>query len=391
MLEFGLALTLLAGGGLALGGLLGLSRVDLGFRSDQLLTFTLPVPDGRLTGPEKINAFYGELLGRMQTTPGVVSASISTGMPVQGTSFGMPFSLVGQPVADPSQRQGAGFNMVSPDFFKTFGITITRGRAFTTQDRAGSPPVAIVNQTFVNQYLKNVDPLTQRIVVEQLIAGETRLGPPQEWQIVGVYGDVRNAGPRSEGFPEIDVPFAQSSWPGTVVAVRTAGDPLALTQTLATVVRSMDSDLPLADVKTMDQLVHESIADDRFNTALFGSFALVALALAAVGIYGVMSFVVAQRTHEIGLRIALGAGRGRVLRHVLREGMTTAILGTILGSIGAYFVGRLMQGLVFGTAAVPWTTFAAVVATLIATALIACLIPASRAALVDPIVALREE
>jgi putative ABC transport system permease protein len=251
--------------------------------------------------------------------------------------------------------------------------------------------VAIVNQTFVNQYLKNVDPLTQRIVVEQLIAGETRLGPPLEWQIVGVYGDVRNAGPRNEGFPEIDVPFAQSPWPGTVVAVRTAGDPLALTQTLATVVRSMDSDLPLADVKTMDQLVHESIANDRFNTALFGSFALVALALAAVGIYGVMSFVVAQRTHEIGLRIALGAGRGRVLRHVLREGMTTAILGTVLGSIGAYFVGRLMQGLVFGTAAVPWTTFAAVAATLFATALIACLIPASRAALVDPIVALREE
>jgi putative ABC transport system permease protein len=320
-----------------------------------------------------------------------VSASISTGMPVQGTSFGMPFSLAGQPVSDPSQRQGAGFNMVSPDFFKTFGITITRGRAFTEQDRAGSPPVAIVNQTFVNQYLKNVDPLTQRIVVEQLIAGETRLGPPLEWQIVGVYGDVRNAGPRNEGFPEIDVPFAQSPWPGTVVAVRTAGDPLALTQTLATVVRSMDSDLPLADVKTMDQLVHESIANDRFNTALFGSFALVALALAAVGIYGVMSFVVAQRTHEIGLRIALGAGRGRVLRHVLREGMTTAILGTILGSIGACFVGRLMQGLVFGTAAVPWTTFVAVAATLIATALIACLIPASRAALVDPIVALREE
>ncbi len=391
VVEFGLALTLLAGGGLALGGLLGLSRVDLGFRSEQLLTFTLPVPDGRLNGPEEVNAFYNQLLERMRSTPGVVSASISTGMPVQGTSFGMPFSLAGQPVTDPSQRQGAGFNMVSPDFFKTFGIAITRGRAFTEQDRAGAPPVAIVNQTFVNQYLKNVDPLTQRIVVEQLIPGETRLGPPLEWQIVGVYGDVRNAGPRSQGFPEIDVPFAQSPWPGTVVAVRTAGDPLTFTQTLATAVRSMDSDLPLADVKTMDQLVHESIANDRFNTALFGSFALVALALAAVGIYGVMSFVVAQRTHEIGLRIALGAGRGRVLRHVLREGMTTAILGTILGSIGAYFVGRLMQGLVFGTAAVPWTTFVTVAATLIVTALVACLIPAGRAAMVDPIVALRED
>jgi putative ABC transport system permease protein len=141
----------------------------------------------------------------------------------------------------------------------------------------------------------------------------------------------------------------------------------------------------------MEQLVHESIANDRFNKALFGSFALVALILAAVGIYGVMSFAVAQRRHEIGLRIALGASRRHVLGRVLREGMLTALLGTVLGAAGAYFVGRAMQGLVFGTTDVPWPTFAAVASTLIATALVACLIPADRAALVDPIVALREE
>jgi len=153
----------------------------------------------------------------------------------------------------------------------------------------------------------------------------------------------------------------------------------------------MDPDLPLAQVRTMEQVVHQSIANDRFNTLLFGSFALVALILAAVGIYGVMSFVVSQRTHEIGLRMALGAGRGQVLRQVLRQGMITAIVGTILGSVGAYYVGRAMQGLVFGTGAVSWFTFAVVAGTLVGTALVACLIPATRAAFVDPLVALREE
>jgi putative ABC transport system permease protein len=312
-------------------------------------------------------------------------------MPVAGTGFGMPFYIAGKPPADPSQRRGAGFNMVMPGYFDTFGIRVTRGRTFTAQDRAGSQRVAIVNQTFVERFLQDVDPLSQRIVIEQLIPGETRLGPAVEWQIVGVYGDVRNAGPRNDGFPEIDVPFLQSPWPSARVAVRTAGDPLTVTQSLSAVIRTLDADLPMADVKTMEQRVHESIANDRFNTVLFGSFAGVALVLAAVGIYGVMSFVVAERRQEIGIRLALGAGRPRVLRSVLREGMLTAIAGTAIGSVGAYFVGRAMEGLIFGTGRINWATFTAVAIALTGTALVACLIPAGRAALVDPIVALREE
>jgi putative ABC transport system permease protein len=303
----------------------------------------------------------------------------------------MPFFLAGNPPSDRSQRQGAGFNMVSTDYFKTFGIQIKRGRAFTPQDRAGSQPVAIVNQTFVDRYLKDVDPLSQRVVVEELIPGVTRLGPDIEWQIVGVYGDVRNAGPRNNGFPEIDVPFAQSPWPSSQIAVRAQGDPLLLTQSLAAVVRKMDADLPMANVRTMEQMVHQSIANDRFNTILFGSFAVVALLLAAVGIYGVMSFVVAERKHEIGVRMALGAGRARVLRNVLREGMVTAVIGTVLGLVGAYYVGRAMEGMVFGVGRVNWITVSAVAATLVATAVAACLVPAARAASVDPLVALREE
>ncbi len=391
VIEFALALTLLAGGGLAIHSLVKLGNVDLGFRSDHLLTFNLPVPQGSLKGNDAVNAFYLQLLDRMSAVPGVTAVSVSTGIPVNGTSFGMPFYIAGKPVDDPSKRPGAGFNMVSPDYYRTFGIRMARGRAFTDRDREGSQRVAIVNDVFVKRYLAGVDPLAQRLVIEQLIAGVTKLGPAVEWQIVGVYNSVRNGGPKDDGFPEIDVPFWQSPWPGAAIGVRTSGEPTAIHQSLAAVVRSIDPDLPMADVKTMDQLVHESLAGDRFNTTLFGTFAGVALLLAAVGIYGVMSFVVAQRTHEIGLRMALGAGRGRVLWQVMKEGMGTALGGVVLGSAGAYFVGRAMQGMVYGVGTMDPIAFSVVSATLLFAALLACLVPARRAVSVDPMTALRQE
>ncbi|HEY7058161.1 MAG TPA: ABC transporter permease, partial [Vicinamibacterales bacterium] len=338
--EFALALTLLTGGGLAIHSLIKLANVDLGFRTDHLLTFSLPVPQGRLNGVDEVNVFYHQLLEKIGAVPGITAASASTGMPVYGTGFGMPFSIVGKPVDDPSKRPGVGFNMVTPDYYRTFGIRIALGRGFSDQDREGSPRVAIVNDAFVKKYLAGVDPLSQRLVIEQLIPGVTKLGPGVEWQIVGVYNSVRNGGPKDDGFPEIDVPFWQSPWPGSSMAVRTAGDPASVRQSLAAVIRSVDPDLPMADVKTMDEVVRESLAGDRFSTTLFGSFAGVALLLAAVGIYGVMSFVVAQRTHEIGLRMALGAGRGRVLWQILQEGIGTALVGILIGSVGAYWVGR---------------------------------------------------
>jgi putative ABC transport system permease protein len=389
--EFALALTLLTAGGMAIRGLLELSRVNLGFNAERVLTFSLPVPDGRLQGPEQVTAFYDQLLTRMQAVPGVVSASASTGMPVYGTNFGMRFHFAGRPFANPSQRPGAGFNMVSSNYFKTFGINILKGRGFTDQDRAGSQPVAIVNQAFVRQFLKDVDPLTQRLVVQQLVPGLMRPGPPMEWQIVGVYGDVHNAGPRRDGFPEIDVPFSQSPWPSASMAVRTSGEPTDMVRSLGAVVRSVDPDLPMADVKTMDVILSESIAGDTFNSLLFGSFAGVALLLAAFGIYGVMSFVVSQRTHEIGLRMALGAERGSVVRRVLRDGMTSAVIGTVLGFGGAYYAARGLQDIIFGAGRLDWVTVTVVAAALLVTALAACLVPAYRAASVDPLVALRQE
>jgi putative ABC transport system permease protein len=323
--------------------------------------------------------------------PGVTSASVSTGMPVNGTSFGMPFYIAGKPVSDPGKRPGAGFNMVSPEYYKTFGIRMTRGRAFADQDRANGVPVAIVNDTFVKKYLADADPLATRIVIEQLIPGVAKLGPPVEWQIVGVYNDVRNAGPKDDQFPEIDVPFYQSPWPGAGMAVRTAGDPSGVQQSIAAVLRSVDPDLPMADVKTMDQLIDETKSGDRFNTALFASFAGVALLLAAFGIYGVMAFAVAQRTHEIGLRMALGAARTHVLGQILREGLVTALVGIVVGSGGAYLVGRTMQGMWYGVGAFDPVAFSIVATALLVCALVACLVPARRAASVDPIVALRQD
>jgi predicted permease len=391
IVEFALALTLLAGGGLAIHSLFKLANVNLGFRTDGLLTFFLPVPDGKLKGNDQVNTFYAQLLERVQAVPGVTAVSVSTGMPVQGTGFGMPFDIAGKPSADPGKRPGAGFNMVTPDYYKTFGIAITRGRAFTEQDRMPGVPVAIVNDTFVKKYLNGVDPLQTRIVVEQLIPGVTKLGPAIEWQIVGVYSDVRNAGPKDDQFPEIDVPFYQSPWPGAGVAVRTAGNPTSVQQAVAAVIRSIDPDLPMAGVKTMEQLIDESKSNDRFTTALFASFAAVALVLAAFGIYGVMAFAVAQRTHEIGLRMALGAGRGQVLGGILKEGLITALIGVVLGSGGAYLVGRAMQGMLYDIGAFDPLAFSVVAATLLACAILACLVPARRAASVDPMVALRSE
>jgi putative ABC transport system permease protein len=391
VVEFALALTLLAGAGLVIHSFWKLSRVNLGFRQDHILTFYLPITNDRFANAELNNAFYRQLIEKIGALPGITAVSASTGMPIIGTNFGMPFNLAGQAVDDPSSRPGAGFNMVTPEYFRTFGIRMITGRAFTEQDAAGGVPVAVVNETFLKKYLSKVDPLTQRVVVEQLIPGVTKLGPPIEWQIVGVYHDVHNGGVRREGFPEIDVPFWQSPWPQAGVAVRTFGDPAGMTKSITAVVHTVDPELPLDQVKTMDQLVHESLASDRFSTVLFASFAGLALLLAAIGIYGVMSFAVAQRTHEIGLRMALGAGPAQVLRLVLQEGMLLALIGLVVGLGGTYLVGQVMKSILYQVTVIDPVAFSAVTVVLLLSALLACYIPARRATRVDPMVALREE
>ena len=387
--EFAVALTLLSGAGLALHSLWNLSRVNLGFRASHLLTFGLEPPKEDPVQSAHITNFYREVLDRIKVLPGVVDAEAATGMPLQGVHFGMPLSIAGQPVSDPSTRPGAGFEMVTPEYYETVGIQMLKGRRFTEQDSPAAPRVAIVNETFVRRFLSGVDPLQQRISIEQLVPGQTKLGPPAEWQIVGVSRDIRNGGLRGEGFPVIDVPFQQSPWPQAAVVVRTIGDPSAMSKTIAAAIHSFSPDVPLEEIRTMDQIVDESLVNDRFMTALYGSFAGVALLLAAIGIYGVMAFVVAQRRHEIGLRIAFGASQDRVLSLVLKEGLALAASGLGIGLIGAFFVGRALNGLLYGVGSVDSIALCAVAMTLFAAAFLACYIPARRAARLDPMVALR--
>lgn len=388
--EFALALSLLAGGGLALHSLWNVAHVDLGFRSDHLLTFELPVARGRMTDPVQITTFYRQLLEKIQALPGVTSVSASEGAPLQGVRFGMPFQIAGKEVTDMSQRPVAGFNMVTPDYFKVFGINMAQGRAFNDQDLAGGVQVAVVNENFAKKFFAGVDPLSQRILVEQLTPGVAKFGPPVAWQIVGVYKEVRN-GRLEEDFPEIDVPFWQSPWPQGLIAVRSGMEPENLTRSIAGIVQSMDPDLPLGNPRTMEQIMDGSLSPQRFTAALFAGFAAIALLLAAVGIYGVMSFAVAQRTHEIGLRMALGAGQGNVLALILKEGMTLASVGLALGLFGAYGVGKVMHGVLFNVAVFDFAAFGAVAAALLLAGLLACFIPAHRATLVDPMQALRQE
>jgi putative ABC transport system permease protein len=391
VVEFALALTLLAGGGMAVRSFISLANVDPGVQTERLLTFSVPVTRGRLIGDERITGFYRELLQRLQALPGVTSAAVSGGVPVRDFGFGMTFSIAGQPRANESDRPFARYKMVSRDYFTTYGIQLTRGRAFSEQDRAGTQPVIMVNEAFVKRYLSNTDPLIGRLAFSRPVVDQPKPGPPTEWQIVGVYRDTRNAGIRDEPEPEINVPFDQSPWPRLAVAVRTAGDPTSLRSSIASAVQAMDADLPIANVQAMDQIISEAMAGDRFNSVLFGAFAAVALVLAAVGIYGVMSFVVAQRTAEIGLRVALGAARGRVLQQMLREGMSPALLGAAIGTVGAYFVTGAMRSLVYGATATDSTVaFGIVAVTMLGTAFVACLVPARRAASVDPMVALRK-
>ncbi len=389
--EFALALSLLAGAGLAIHSFWNLTRVDVGVRTDHVLTFGLRQPHGRFESPEQMNTYNQQMLSAVSSVAGVSDAAIVTGMPLRGTSDGMPFTIVGGPTyTDPSQRPGAGFQSVSPGYFKTFGIKVIKGRSFTDQDTATSVRVAMVNEEFVRRYLKGMDPLQQRVSVEEIIPGQPKLGPPIEWQIVGVfhnvmYGDFR------EAYPEIDVPYTQSLAPDVTIGARTANDPGAMSKTIAAAVHSVDPQIALGHIRTMDEVKDESLAEDRFTVVLFASFAAAALLLAAIGIYGLMAFAVSQRTPEIGLRLALGSSRRRVVWLVLREASMLALFGLAIGFAGAVLVGRAMRTTLYGVGALDFSVIVLVAVILFFTALLASYLPARRAAAIDPMQALRTE
>lgn len=389
--ELALALSLLAGAGLAIHSFWNLTRVDLGVRTDHVLTFGLTQAQSRFNSPEQMNIYNQQMLSAVRSVPGVSAVATVTGMPLRGTSDGMPFTLVGGPTyADPSQRPGTDFQSVSPDYYQTFGIQVVKGRAFTDQDTASSVRVAMVNEEFASRYLKGLNPLQQRVSIEQIIPGLPKLGPAVEWQIVGIFHNVRYGDFRDYG-PEVDVPYAQSLSPSVTIGVRSAEDPAAMTKSIAAAVHSVDPQIALAHLRTLDEVKNESLAEDRFTMILFGGFAAVALLLAAVGIYGLMAYAVAQRTQEIGLRLALGATKLRVIRLILKEASRLAVVGLGIGLAGSALVGRTMRSTLYGVAAMDFYVIVSVAVILFLTALVASYLPARRAASIDPMQALRTE
>jgi putative ABC transport system permease protein len=389
--EFALALILVAGAGLTIRSFWNVATADKGIRTDHILTFGVPLRDGRQAQADQIRSTSGQLLEKIQAVPGVSHAALSLALPAGGGADSLPVAISGQPIDDIRSRPDVTFQTVTPDYYQTYGIRLIRGRYLDAHDVAAGPRVAMVSESFVRQYLQGMDPLGQRLMIPELQPGhQPVIGAPVEWQIVGVFHDVQYVSHPTTVSSEVDVPFDQSPWANTAIAVRTAGDPTVLRSSIAAAIRALDSDLPMIQVKTMDQVVSEGVASDRFTVLVFGAFATLALLLAAIGIYGVMAFSVAQRKHEMGLRMALGAGRRQLLRLVVGEGMTSALIGLALGLPGVHFVGRTLKALLYNVGGFDWRSLAAVIAVLLAVGLLACYIPARRAARIDPMDALRD-
>jgi putative ABC transport system permease protein len=390
--EFALALILVGGAGLILRSFWNLTQVDLGVRRDHVLTFSIPIQHERTSTSAQIRSVYRQLEERIAVVPGVLSVAIAPGVPMEGAGR-LPFTISGQPAEDdPNKQPQATANTVTPGFYSTYGIRLVRGRFLNARDVAGAPRVVMVNESFVRKYFPNVDPLTQRLTIRELLPDHTPpFGDPVEWQIVGVYHDVQYQSHPTTGNEAFDLPFDQVPWPYTTIGVRTNGNPAAITSSIAAAVRSVNPDYPLIRVRTMDQIISESLVTDRFTVLVFGTFAVLALLLAAIGIYGVMTFSVAQRNHELGIRIALGARNSQVLGLVVSEGMRAALIGMLIGLPGVYFVGRLLKTVLYNVGAIDARALAAVAFILVVAALLACYVPARRATRIDPLVALRQE
>jgi putative ABC transport system permease protein len=389
--EVALSLALLVGAGLMVRSMVAMYGSDPGFQPDNVLTMQLSMPQARYPGPQPVRSFDRQLLERVQALPGVRAASLSMTTPLQGSYFGMPFQVVGQPEKPVSERPGEPFQLVTHDYFRTMGITLRKGRFFTERDGENAPRVAVVNETFVKRYLSKVDPVGQRLRIEELISGQQKLGPEVVWEIVGVMANVKFGGLNSGEVPEIYVPLMQSPWPGGVLALRTAIEPERMTKAVRAVVRSLDKDMPITEVKTMRQIAGDSVAQPRLQTWIIGVFAVVALVLAALGIYGVMAYTVEQGTHDLGVRMALGARPADLLKMTLRRGLVLTAIGVAVGLAGSFALTRAMASLLYNVKPTDPPTFIGVALLLTAVALLATYIPARRAAAVDPMVALRWE
>jgi putative ABC transport system permease protein len=383
--EVALTLALLVGAGLLVRSFLRLQQVDPGFRPDHLLTMRLSLSGSNYATGAQAVSFFERLQGRLAALPGVVSASATTGVMLPKLANSAGFTIEGRPRDPNEQGLELPIDTVQPNYFQTMGVQLLKGRTFTSQDTRESPRVTIVNETFAKRYFPDEDPIGKRFTFG-------RPGPNTRWiTIVGVVRDTKRQGVEKPIRIESWMPLAQRPSGSMELVLRTTGDPLLLSNAVREAVWSIDRDLPIPTIRTMEQVMSERVAQRRLNMLLLGLFALVALILAAVGIYGVMSYTVTQRTHEIGIRMALGAQSGDVIGMVLKQGIALTLAGVAFGLIATFMLTRLMASLLFGVSARDPVTFAAIAALLTGVALIACWIPARRATKVDPMIALRCE
>lgn len=386
--QVAVAVVLLAGAGLLVRSFHRLSQVELGFNPDNLLTMRMVLPMPKYLKPESRRVFYDELLRRLNEIPGVEAVGINTRLPLSTSGMKFSFSVEGRTMPNDSSLPFAVYRVVNPDYFRALGIPLHRGRVFDTRDSADSTPVFLINRRLADQFWPREDPTGKRL----------KIGPadsPNPWvTIVGVVGDVRQTGLYGEQLAELYAPYAQErrSWmsPQNLV-VRTNRDAASLAGAVREAVWKVDKDQPVSDVKTMDQVFAAAVSRERFQTLLLGLFAALALVLACVGLYGVISYAVAHRTHEIGLRMALGARPWDVLRLVLSQGMTLTFAGLAFGIAGAFAVTPVMADMLYGVTATDAVTFSSVAVLLVVVAFLACYVPARRATKVDPLVALRYE
>ncbi len=381
--EVALSLVLLIGAGLMIKSFRQLTNVNPGFQPENLLTMTVSLAGPRYTDNEPVISFYQQMRERLEAIPGVQSASATSTLPISGGDSNGELAIEGRPFA-PGEAPGASFRRVLPNYFQTMSIPLLEGRPFDERDRGGHSMVIIVNQEMARRYWPNGDALGKRI----------KIGPPERepWlTIVAVAGDVKNTGLDAEPKLATYEPHAQRPRGTMDILIRTSVSPMSLADAVRSEIRAADKDAPVYSVGTMEKRIQASVAPRRFNMALLTIFALMALVLAAIGVYGVMSYTVAERTREIGIRMALGAQSSDVLKMVVKQGLMLATAGIVSGLVASLFLTRLMTSLLFGVSATDPATFALISTLLIGMALLACAVPAHRATKIDPMVALRYE
>ncbi|HEX7955639.1 MAG TPA: ABC transporter permease, partial [Pyrinomonadaceae bacterium] len=379
--EVAAALILLIGAGLLGESFVRLRSVSPGFDPSNVLTMQLSLPPAKYKEPGRQAAFLQQVLERVESLPGVRAAGAVVGLPLGGNSASRYFQIEGRPPKPAGEGLNTNFNLASPNYFRALGIPLKSGRYFGEHDAAGAPEVVVINETMARRFWPDEDPLGKRL----------RIGENPWRTVVGVVSDVKNDGLGAESKPEMFYPLAQSPLPFMTLVVRSDADPAALVAAVRGAVREVDKEQPVYDVKTMEQRVAESVSPQRLTALLVGLFAALAATLAAVGIYGVISYTVTQRTHEIGVRVALGARGVDVLRLVVGQGMRLVLAGVGLGLVGALALTRLVSSFFFGVSAADPAVYGGVSLLLLAVALLACLVPARRAAKTDPMVALRYE